>query len=325
MDAFKLRSKEIEEDKVVLVFCDYWPNSNSTRSEGEILEAMQRETAKRVLKVMRLHPIAETSIAAHDDSVDWDQVEQEVDARELSRQEFPHEPGHELYDKIDKLTKTPTEESFEAAEAEVKKKVDSVSVLTRIKHRISHIFLPLQFDLQGLTTAKGNEKEKYTKEIIKEYSEKSGKNIFQEKLSDLQFLIANQSNGINGVSRSLCEDVLPKGASSNERLSLKDVVEQKGCDALDKLLRSDEAERDLHSKCAFKPDWQPDPKSGIAQFLEALDDAVQNNNAGDFLESVNDGVGDDGFNGKDFSDWFDELEGLLGDLRDELRKSESDF
>lgn len=116
IDAFELRRKKVDQDKMVLLSCQHEPQT--ALRENELLEEVQEETTERVLEVIRLHPDAETYIAAHSDSVDWGQVEQEVD----SHQEFPHAAGDDLYDKIDTLTTKPTEESFESAEAVVKKK-----------------------------------------------------------------------------------------------------------------------------------------------------------------------------------------------------------
>ena len=117
--------------------------------------------------------------------------------------------------------------------------------------------------------------------------------------------------------------MLPELSSSEGRLSLKGILEKKGSDEIDELLCSDAGSKDLHSKCAFKRDWQPAPQSGIAQFLKALDDAVRDNSKNEFISAVDDGVGDDNFDGENFCDWFDELEGLLDDLRNKLSRAES--
>jgi len=314
---FDLRTKEIQGDKVLL----FRQFKSQKRPENKNVEEVRSETAERLLKVINCYAKAQTLIAAHKNMVDWSKVGREVDKAGISHRDFVHKDEDDLYQEILNLAATPVQKFVRTVEREIKKKIDSATAITHLKHRISHLFLPLQVDLQGLSATRSDEKGKYAADIIAEYGKEENNSPFQCKLADLQFLVAKSESSINDVAKypSLDKNVLPEDPSSGERLSVKQIVEQaasRGAHASDEL-------KELRSKCAFDEDWQPDPRSDIARFLEALDEAVQNNCEDEFLPTVNDGAGDGSFNGEDYCKWFDGLESLLGKIRTKLREAES--
>jgi hypothetical protein len=177
---------------------------------------------------------------------------------------------------------------------------------------VSHLFLPLQIDLQGLAEIEGREQqEEYAMEIVEQHHGKR-EYPFLQSLVDLQFLVA-KSNAIavpwklwkwKRLQTSLTEDNLPQ--QDNRRWCIKELVE--ATNSCNEHLQS------LSECCGFKADiWEPDSESQIAKFLTALDETVASKSPTDFLKIVHEGI--DGFNGQDFQQWLVRLNEVLAQLR----------
>lgn len=195
---------------------------------------------------------------------------------------------------------------FDNIKTDKKKQIKGITIL---KHRIAHLFLPLDIDFQGLREVTDQQKRReYAKEIIDDYRNRCADYPFLQLLADLHFLVskANEITLDTGVTvgKSLSDESLPDGKC------VKEVLEEAG------VAFPSDLKQKLKQICAFKNDWSFDPDAEIAKFLCALDKAVKENSPDDFLKIVDSGV--NGFNGQSFHQWLAELDKALDELREAL-------
>lgn len=192
---------------------------------------------------------------------------------------------------------------------------EAIRRLSILKHRIAHLFLPIDIDLQGLREVREPKRRReYASEIIEDYRT-HGAHLLLQLLADLQFLMIRQgeiqfatSQAGDRVYTSMNDDSLP------DRKCVKEVLKEAGV----------KFPSDLKQKCAFKNDWSFNPDADIARFLCALNEAVKKGSPDDFLKIVDNGV--NGFNGRSFHQWFvqlmDALDNALDKLRDEIEQTQ---
>ncbi|MGQ9691634.1 MAG: hypothetical protein ACUVQY_10350, partial [Thermoproteota archaeon] len=81
---------------------------------------------------------------------------------------------------------------------------ERIKLLSVLKHRIVHLFLPLDIDLQGIAEVKKKDKVKaneYLNEVLEEVSKEVLKekepasNYYRQKLADLWYMVARKENG----------------------------------------------------------------------------------------------------------------------------------
>jgi len=74
-----------------------------------------------------------------------------------------------------------------------------------LKHRIAHLFLPLDIDLQGISEVENAKKIEYLKEVL---NEKKSNHYYRQKLADLWYIITGRNNFEGKVND--CEIIKPQ-------------------------------------------------------------------------------------------------------------------
>jgi hypothetical protein len=74
-----------------------------------------------------------------------------------------------------------------------------------LKHRIAHLFLPLDIDLQGISEVEDAKKLEYLKEVL---NEKKNNHYYRQKLADLWYIMTGRNNFEGKVND--CEIIKPQ-------------------------------------------------------------------------------------------------------------------
>ncbi|MGQ9847246.1 MAG: hypothetical protein ACUVQP_07075, partial [Bacteroidales bacterium] len=185
-----------------------------------------------------------------------------------------------------------------------------------LKHRIVHLFLPLDIDLQGIAEVKEKNNEKvvaYLKEVLEEH--KNNQNYYQQKLADLWYMVARKENGKSE------KKLLANGQAIidliSEQLKKSEVKDQQqDC-------KGDWKELLKHCGLKYNGDdpldpskIQPDENSEIFKFMCKLDECVTNQKCDNIDEILKFDKTSEIF----FHKWFCALDECLDKLRDILKK-----
>ena len=149
-------------------------------------------------------------------------------SEKISLAEFLHAPGEDrIYDALRRFKeKRAGDNSFEQLCQAIKKK-PPISDLSQLKHRIAHLFLPIDFDLQGIEELYRYQSEhvrvKYPNEhasrkaavkYLKEALERKPQGYYRRKLADLWFLVTKRRD--LGVKPSLSVNSLADGKAVHD-------------------------------------------------------------------------------------------------------------
>jgi len=154
----------------------------------------------------------EVYIAAHRGSVDWESVRKKLGNRLQGLDDFDHQDRRgpdQVYDALFDLVKNPTPETFNAAIEEIKKKrpLDLAKRLTILKHRIAHLFLPIDIDLQGLIET--GFREDYWEEVVQAYRHGKAMARFQ-KARELIYGVLQDQDTVEKVVKEARDNLQDK-------------------------------------------------------------------------------------------------------------------
>jgi hypothetical protein len=242
---------------------------------------------------------------------------------------------------LDLINKNNTREAIKKCE-EIKKLIEKFSKQTiknfsLLKHRIAHLFLPLDIDLQGIYEVSKQSKDEAVK-YLKEVLENKNKNptFYRQKLADLQFMVA-KVKGVGGTS--LTENDLPDNKSILDLLP--DLLPE------DKTIVKEEWEmllklsglglKENKNNLFNKEDLEVKVDSGIFVFMKLLDDkigkyckdekSININDVNEILDAeplkkLLEEIGFHSFSLNPFSHWYNFLNSYLDKLREKIVKEE---
>ena len=155
-------------DDLAVIFC---------HPSGSEIEQREQTTRMVTEITKRFADFNEVYIAAHQGRVNWSTVRMELRDCLKGAADFDHfgetRGRDKVYDAILDLVSDPSNEKFNAVVEEIKKKhpLDFLRRLSILKHRLTHLFLPIDIDLQGLIET--NFKQEYWDEVVEAW--KGGK------------------------------------------------------------------------------------------------------------------------------------------------------
>jgi len=214
------------------------------------------------------------------------------------------------------------------------KKKPTVSNFSLLKHRIAHLFLPLDIDLQGISEAEDAKKIEYLKEALRE---KKNNHYYRQKLADLWYMVIKE----DFEGRKINEYKIVKPRDSTQLLAndkaIIDLIKESG--KQDKVKDLWEVFLDLcgieyNSRKPFENKFSM-INSPISSFMCLLDKKIEKNminmiEKGDveeilnYFSKLNDNKGCKvkGANPemiKSFHDWFCALDNCLDKIRKGLK------
>ncbi len=175
-DGILVRWRDFDGNKVLL-FCQAKPISSRG---SEWMREVRQTTTQWVIQVAQHFQQTDVYIAAHAGFVDWRDVQQTLGDRIKAYAEFSHEPNKDtIYDETDKLILNRS--SYSALKEEIKKKRYLLPLrrLAILKHRLAHLFLPIDLDLEGWKESGFNPN--YGREIAEAYRERIGQILEQAR------------------------------------------------------------------------------------------------------------------------------------------------
>jgi hypothetical protein len=247
--------------------------------------------------------------------------------------------GNVYYEKIEELCRSCrtqeknseklVEELWEYFSKEKKNK-EYIKKFSLLKHRIAHLFLPLDIDLQGIGEVEGEKKIEYLKEVLNE--KKNNQYYYRQKLADLWYSVTGKD--FDGKVND-CE--IPKAQDDGKKLvngnkAIIDLIKESG--KQDKVKDLWEI---LLNLCGIKYDSDSFDNtkysvinSPIFGFMCLMDKKIGKNTIekGDVEEILNyfsklngnKGWGIKGANPiKSFHDWFCALDNCLDKIREKLK------
>ena len=214
--------------------------------------------------------------------------------------------------------------------------VQPIKTFSLLKHRIAHLFLPLDIDLQGISEVEENKRIEYLKAVLEEKNNDSC--YYRRKLAKLQYIIAGEKVDFQNAKGTLqsedgkitkCE---PVGLNDEEKKNLL----ADGMSILDLIEKSEKKEKILNSRewnnllelAGLNDSYKP-KDSPILSFLCLMDSKIKKGDIS--LDDVNEilnpfsnwkieGANPEVINS--FHDWFCALNDCLDKIREKLLKEE---
>lgn len=184
-----------------------------------------------------------------------------------------------------------------------------IECLSLLKHRIAHLFLSLDIDLQGIADVKKDDKVNYLGDVLN----KKPDTYYRQQLVDLQFMVAKVSDNNPFIK----EELLTDGKSIKELIAdKKDEVQD-----LWKLLLALSGLEEKDDKVIISKSLE------IHEFVVMMDQKTTKVNQGDVNEVLDFFKKDEGWSVKganptpilSFHDWFCALDDCLDKLREAMK------
>lgn len=116
------------------------------------------------------------------------------------------------------------QEAKDKCEQIIKKIKELSQKLSILIHRIAHLFLPLDIDLQGIEEVKSQEsrdrrQKEYLKEILEYTAERGGDTFYRQRLAELQYLVVGGEHvDFSGTKGGKTKECKPVEAQNKENL-----------------------------------------------------------------------------------------------------------
>jgi len=137
--------------------------------------------------------------------------------------------------------------------AEAIKKKPIIPNFSLLKHRIAHLWLPLDIDLQGISEVRRKKAEEVAKEYLEDMLRNKQKNYYRQKLADLQYMITGLEFGSKGSElNDPCKNTKPVEPSKE----IKEFIDKNG--SILKLIEEWEK-----GKSDLIKEWQEEAKGKI--------------------------------------------------------------
>lgn len=200
---------------IVLMICQADSNLQSADRSKDI----NSKTTDRVIQIVsskQYNAAREVYIASHSDYVDFKRVGDALATDRFggyaSFSHYPSSPGLDpLFDELSRLTLNPGSEEFEHVLEAIKKKqkLTHAQRLSKLKHRLAHVFLPISVDLQAWKSFGFDDE--YMKEMLAFYAGDEG------RLERARELLYHEETAIEGdsVKKILREAGLDESASES--------------------------------------------------------------------------------------------------------------